>query len=358
VRLTRARLLTLLPLWAACTNTSNNAPPGHVVDAGQDADPRGVPYLWYAGGALSAYSRSQTLATNDDGPSWQVVPDRPVHNCHDLAFDGAGNLWTIPIDGDQILRLPASRLAAFAPVIPDLVLTSPGLMGPVSLVFDAAGNLWVLNFNGAGPSIASIVRFNNPRGLTGNQTVSPSLTITPGQGPDEAARFTQAGGIAFDAAGNLWLAAVANALRIDHAGTLAGQVTATPSAVVATGDAYGSLAFDGDGSLWVTAAKDGSTFALRFSEPAQLSGVVTPMPAARLQLAVPGATFVGGMAFDGDGGLWISTSAALVKLAHADALTGEESVTTTVVLGRASFPDLSSKVVIRPTPPGLPLYAP
>src|SRR5450755_1208665 len=85
----------------ACTDTSNNAGPRRVVDAGTDADPRGAPYLWYAGGALNAFSRAQTLSSNDDGPAFQVVPDGAVHNCHDLAFDGAGNLWTIPIQGDQ-----------------------------------------------------------------------------------------------------------------------------------------------------------------------------------------------------------------------------------------------------------------
>lgn len=55
-----------------------------------------------------------------------------------------------------------------------------------------------------------------------------------------------------------------------------------------------------------------------------------------------------------DARLWIATSAALVKLA----LAGDASPGASVVLGRAAFPDLASKLVIRPTPPGLPLYAP
>lgn len=358
MRLAPVSSSVVLILLSACSSAGPPRSSGRVVDAGAEPDPWGVPYLWYAGGALSAFTRAQTLATNDDGPAWQVVPDLPVHNTHDLAFDGGGNLWTIPIDGDRIVRLPADRLTALAPVIPDLVLTSPALVGPVGLLFDAAGNLWVLNFNGAGPSVASIVRFDDPRGLTGDQTVSPSLTIKPGPTPDEASRFMQASAIAFDAQGNLWLSAVADVLRLDHAGSLMGGVTAAPSAVLATGEAYGSLAFDGTGSLWVTAAQAGRYFALRFWEPGQLAGAVAPTPVARVRLSVTGATFAGGLAFDGLGGLWIATSAALVKLAHAEDASGEVSTPPAVMLGRVAFPDLTSKVVIRPTPPGLPLFAP
>jgi sugar lactone lactonase YvrE len=343
-----ASLLVAVPLAAgACTNTSNNARPGRVVDAGTDADPRGTPYLWYAGGALNAFSRAQTLSSNDDGPAFEVVPDLAVHNCHDLVFDGAGNLWTIPIHGDEIVRLPAARLTELAPVIPDLVLTSSALAGPQSLIFDAAGNLWVLNFNGAGPSVANVVRFDDPRGLSGNQVVSPSLKIAPGPAPEDLARFGQATAIAFDASGNLWLSAVANALRFDHAGDLLGEVAPAPSAIVSTGEAYGSLAFDAAGDLWLTAARDGAELALRFADPGHLTGAVTPQPVARVRLPSSTATFAAGMGFDADGALWIATSAALLKLAHADRLAGDTSPAAAVVLGQAAFPDLASKVVVR-----------
>ena len=352
----------LLAADGACTDTSNNARPGRVLDAGTDADPRGTPYLWYAGGALNAFSKAQTLSSNDDGPAFEVVLDLAVHNCHDLAFDGAGNLWTIPLEGDrpggEIVRLPAGRLTEHAPVVPDLVLTSPAFAGPQSLVFDAAGNLWVLNFNGAGPSVANVVRFDDPRSLSGNQAVSPSVKVAPGAAPEDVARFRQATAIAFDAGGNLWLSSVANVLRFDRADDLAGDVAPAPSAIVSTGEAYGSLAFDAAGALWVTAAQDGSELALRFADPGRLTGVVSPQPEARVRLPSSNATFAAGMGFDADGALWIATSAALLKLAHADRLAGEASAAASVVLGNAAFPDLASKIAIRPTPIGLPVYAP
>jgi hypothetical protein len=352
MKLTLARLAVVMAFVVtagagACSNTSNNAAPG-AVDARADVDHRAAPYLWYAGSGLSAFTLAQTLSSNDDGPAWRVVPEGDTHNCHDLVFDDAGNAWTIPISGDQILRLPAGRLAALAPVVPDLVLTSPALHGPQSLAFDAAGNLWVLNFNGAGPSVATVVRFDDPRALSGATTLAPALTIEPGPSPDETARFAQATAIAFDAAGSLWLSAVANVLRFDHAGALTGEVAAAPSAILTTGDALGSLAFDGVGSLWLTAARDGSSFVLRISEPGSLAGAVAPAPAVRARLQTKGATFAGGLGFDANGGLWIATSAALVKLAHADRLAGESSVEPAVTLGQAAFPDLASKVIVRP----------
>ena len=179
VRAPRALTGALLVVLGASTNTSNNPAPG-AIPAGIDAGRRPAPYLWSAGGALSAFSRTQTVSSNDEAPALLVVPDRPRHNCHDLAFDGAGNLWTIPIDGDQIIRIPASRLSQQAPALPDLVITSPALKSPQGLVFDAAGNLWVLTFDGAGPAISTIVRFDDPRGLAGEQTLNPSVKITPG----------------------------------------------------------------------------------------------------------------------------------------------------------------------------------
>src|SRR5262249_3407618 len=158
---------------------------------------------------------------------------------------------------DAILRIPAQRLTAFAPALPDLVISSPALAGPQSLTFDGAGNLWVLNFDGAGPSVSNVVRFDDPRALTGDQVLTPSLTISPGAGADDIGRFRQGTAIALDGAGSLWLASLANVLRFDRPASLTGAITAAPDAVIRTGEAYASLALDGAGALWVTAARDG-----------------------------------------------------------------------------------------------------
>jgi hypothetical protein len=188
--------------------------------------------------------------------------------------------------------------------------------------------------------------------------LTPSLTIRPGPAPEDAARFSQGTAIAFDAAGNLWLSAVANALRFDDVADLRGDVSGAPAAIVSTGEAYASLAFDVHGDLWITAAKDGDYFALRFAGPTDLRGVSSPVPAARVRIATQMATFAGGMGFDAQGALWIAVSNQLLKLTHAETLVGEVSPTPAVALGQVAFPDLASKIAVQPTPAGLPLFEP
>jgi streptogramin lyase len=370
-------------LTAACSDTSNNALPGRSPssgpggpsshDAGTSPDAgrpgagdggddglaqatdgssrlREPGYLWYAGGALSAFTKSETESSNQDGPGWLTQLSYPAKNFHDLAFDGAGNLWTIPLAGDRLLRVPADHLGDILPV-PDLVVSSPALRGADSLVFDAEGNLWVMCSSGVDLSIANIVRFDNPGTLSGPQTLAPSLTIGPGTSPESRAAFTQGTAIAFDRAGSLWFAAIASVLRFDQVSGLAGQIQAAPAAVVSTGDALVSLAFDPAGALWLTGASKGYT-ASRIDNPGALAGTVKPTIAARVHLpTTPSTLFAGGMAFDATGALWVITSDRILQIAGASALAGEVTPAPGVILGNIAFPDLATKLVIRPLAP-------
>ena len=58
-------------------------------------------------------------------------------------------------------------------------------------------------------------RFDDVQTLSGAVTQEPAAIIGPDGTAESAARFSQATGIAVDAAGNLWLGAVANILRFD-----------------------------------------------------------------------------------------------------------------------------------------------
>jgi streptogramin lyase len=370
-------------LFGACSNTSNNALTGRTPLSGGDlpsrdagtgsgAGPSGAldggidgagigqaaatdaisglrepGYLWYAGGALSAFTKAQTISSNQDGPGWLTQLSYPAKNFHDLTFDGAGNLWTIPLAGDHLLRVPSSRLGDILPV-PDLVIASPALRGADSLVFDAQGDLWVMCSSGVDVSIANIVRFDNPGALSGSQAMDPSLTLGPGASPESRAAFTQGTAIAFDGAGSLWFAAIGNVLRFDQVSGLSGQVQPVPAAVVSTGDALVSLAFDSAGSLWLTGASKGYT-ALRIDNPGVLVGTVKATVAARVHLpTTPSTLFAGGMAFDSSGALWVITSDRLLQIPAANALIGEVTPAPGVVLGNIAFPDLATKLVIRP----------
>lgn len=352
----RRWLPVLVALLTAC---GAGAPPATPVrDGSRDAWTFGPPYLWYAGAGLAAHSVEQSQVSNDDEPAYFVVPDLPVHNCHDVAFDGEGNLWTIPVAGDRVLRLPAAGLGLNKPLLPDLTLTSAVFKGAQGLVFDAAGRLWVLSYAGTSQQVATISRFDGARSLVGHHEASPAVTLAPGEGAESVKPFTQSTAIALDAAGNLWLSALTTVSRFDRVAGPAGDVAAAPSAVISTGEAYGSLAFDARGALWITAARNGGYQALRFDRPGELTGTVQPTPAARVRLEAAGARFAGGMAFDHEDGLWILLSNRLVRFRHAGGLTGDVRPTPVTVLGHTVFPDLSSKIVLQPRPAGLPIFTP
>jgi sugar lactone lactonase YvrE len=361
--------------WS-CTDTNNNAPvvaagmgggaSGQdasvmVVDGGADAAAETMSateaaYLWYAGGALNAFTKSQTQTSNNAGPGYVVIPSYPTSSFRDLAFDTDGNLWTVPVSGDRILRLPLADVGRAQAPAPTLVITSTALNGAESLVFDPAGNLWVMNYAGAGISTSTIVRFADPRKMSGDVTLTPSATIAPGSGDVAVTQLSQGTSIAFDAAGSLWFAGVSNVLRFDGAMSLTGNVTAAPSAVISSGEAYASIVFDEAGSLWVTGASSGY-FAMRIDQPGTLKGAVTAAPAAKVHLPSSMTTlFASGMAFDAGGALWVAMSHQLVQIAGAHALMGDVTPAPAVVLGIPGDPDLASKIVVRPTPPDLPIY--
>jgi sugar lactone lactonase YvrE len=317
----------------------------------------GTGYLWYAGVELNAFTQSQTAASTDSGPAVTVVPTTSVGTFHDLVFDHTGRLWTLPTTGNQILRFPAAGLGAGASPVAELVVNSPALLGPQALAFDPSGNLWVVNFAGAGPSEATIVRFDGVQSLSGTMTLTPAATIAPAADAASRYHFSEGTGLAFDAAGNLWFAGVSAVLRIDHPSGLSGSVIASPTVVLSTGEAYTSIAFGADGALWITGTLQGF-FALRIDSPATITGVVAPTPATRVALPTTGATFVGGLAFDKDGALWVVTSNRILKLASPGGLVGQVTAAPVVTLGLSTtvMPGLASKLVFQPQPSNLPVY--
>jgi len=350
---------------AACTSTDNDPAPSarrsRVVDAAPIDAPLLKPgYLWFAGSDLNAFTREQTQASNDAGPAVLVVPSSLTATFHDLTFDSAGNLWTIPIVGDQILRIPRSGLGGDIRPLANLTISSAALKSPQALTFDGAGNLWVVNYNGSDAGVASIVRFDAVRDMAGG-TVSlvPSVTIGPGAVQKMIGTFTQGTALAFDKAGNLWFGSVSAVMRFDAPANLHGTVVAAPSAVISTGDAYASIAFDSIGSLWITATKV-DYFALRVNQPELLTGTAAATPAARVKLPASMALFAGGMAFDANGGLWIAMSTQIIELARPSGLVGNVSPGADVVLAlpSTSYPDLASKLAFWPTPAGLPGFQP
>jgi len=347
---------------SACTNTSNDPAPDErrstQVDAGfPDAMKAGPGYLWFAGSQLNAFTQDQTQSSNDAGPSIIVEPSEMTGTFHDLVFDPSGNLWTVPITGDQIVRVPRVGLTNIRP-FSDLTLSSPALKSPQTLAFDSAGNLWVVNYNGSGPNVANIVRFDGVRDMpSGNPILVPSLTIGAGSDKAMIAAFTQGSALAFDKDGNLWFGGISSVMRFDSPSSLHGSVDAAPAASISTGDSYASIAFDSVGSLWITATSSGY-YALRVANPGMLTGTAPAQPAARISLPGANALFAGGMAFDADGALWIAMSDQIIKLSSPSSMVGNVTPGPEVVLSlpSKSYPDLASKLAFWPSPSGLPVF--
>jgi streptogramin lyase len=303
-------------------------------------------YLWYVGVQVSAFTRTQTAASSDKGPAVTVAPNWPVANFQDFVFDLMGNLWTIPISGDKVLRFPAAQLILGAMPAPDLILSSAGLKSPTGIALDASGNLWVSNYAGAGISMATIVRFDAVLGRTGATDLTPSLTIGAGADSASQTHFAQGLTVALSPSGKLWFSAAHNILCLGDMSGMNGQVTATPQAVLTTGDLYSSIAFSPTGALWVSAAKAGY-FILRFDHPDMLTGNVT-QESARVALPPSDASFVGGLGFEASGALWVSTNKQVYQFTGADALMSNVMPIPAVELGVGiSVPASTSKLLFR-----------
>lgn len=176
-----------------------------------------------------------------------------------VTFDAAGNLWVI--DGGTVAAggMVKPALYEFTPAqlsalgttnnpMPTVTINSASFTFPQQAVFDANGNLWVSD-NGAN----AVYVFTPAQLATTTTNAAPNITIT------STPAFAGALGIAFDAAGNLWVANNASTtifgFNAGHLPTTSTTVALTPD-VTLSDDGKGSiqgpwaLVFDGTGNLW------------------------------------------------------------------------------------------------------------
>ena len=188
--------------------------------------------LWVANsarGTLVRFDRAQLALGGAVAPAVELaIGGRPTS----LAFDAAGALWVSDHGAATISRFAAAQLEASAAVVPVVVLRSPGglLANPCGLAFDAAGNLWVANTGNAGVSA-----FTAPQ-LLQSATLAPARTITSTGGTMGVPT-----GLAFDGAGSLWVLGAQSVLTRFPPASLAGDGEQPASA---------RLTLPGLGSFW------------------------------------------------------------------------------------------------------------
>jgi sugar lactone lactonase YvrE len=221
---------------------------------------------------LLAFSRS-TLATSGERVASTVIAS--AHGSLDapsaLAFDATGGLWVANTNNGTLVRYDSAQLATGGTPTPKVILSGVG--HPTGLAFDAAGGLWFSD--GAAHRISKY----GAAQLETSGFKLPEVVLTS-NGPD----ISNPVGLAFDAAGNLWIAnsGLLNvvALQANHLATTA----FVHADIVISPGSFSSLplglAFDEHQNLWVVYAEGVVTE----YDHAALAASGTPAPAVRLMI--------------------------------------------------------------------------
>lgn len=298
--------------------------------------------LWIVSGSASAIERlafSQLVTSGTPSPVTTVTTaSASLAALNSIAFDADGAMWIASQDASLLLAFSPARLAASGLQVATRVIapTAGSLNRPIGIAFDRRHRLWVLNsVNG------TMVRFD------GAGASAPAVVIA-GVGHPSA--------LAFDATGSVWVADIRvstvakySAAQLEVSGSPAPEVvlSATQSSLANPS----GLAFDATGNLWI--ANLGNETVVSFG-PAQLGVTGSPVPRVTLSSTEASLASPAGLAFDGEGSLWVmNVDGPLVKLARAElAATGTPSPSVRLQLdGLSSF----WGVAFWPKPNGLPL---
>jgi hypothetical protein len=250
-----------------------------------------------AASALLGFA-SDTLAATG-APAASSAVDAPVGNS--LAFDFDGNLWTggASVGDPDVQRFPAAALGGTT-AVPDLAFSVPAI-GCVpaikGIALDATGDLWLSTCKDVLriPSSAFTVQAD----LT-TRDVDPSVTLS-GLASNED--------VAFDKAGNLWVAGDGKVSRFDKARLAHDDADAPDLTLSVTTDdvtpkdlAANFLTFDKTGNLW---ALDFAANAVFEITKADLTGTGTKVAVSPKHVVVDVEAVLARPAFDDGGALWL-----------------------------------------------------
>ena len=226
-----------------------------------------------------------------------------------VAFDPAGNLWIASEDDSLLLSFPPAALAGSGERTPARVIVpvDRSLVGPAALAFDAQDRLWVANRRNG-----TVVRYD-PAQLAAGGSAAPAVVLRVPGNPSA---------LAFDAAGSLWISDSRfqwiikyPAAQLEASGEPAATFALTRFASALVNP--GGLAFDGEGNLWV--ANTGAGSLLAFSG-AQLAGNVPVPPDIEITSTGGSLSIPVGVAFDGGGNLWVVGGAGVLTKYAAGSL--------------------------------------
>lgn len=274
-----------------------------------------------------------------------------------LAFDASGDLWVADADFNRVLeyRPPFSNDMAASLVLGQSTLTgafggigAANLSYPDGLAFDPAGDLFVANFDSN-----RVAEFTPPftNGMTPTAVIGQSsLTgYFPGAGP---ANLSGPAGLAYDN-GSLWVTDYGNNRVLEFPG----PVTTGESATLVLGQSNlegslsgttavnesepASVAFDAAGNLWV--ADYGNNRVLRYDAPLS-TGEAASVVIGQPNMTTSDSTYPSSLSgpnsvwLDAQGNLWVADSLdnrVVEYLGPAPALPTNE--TASEVVGQGSL---------------------
>ena len=200
-------------------------------------------------------------------------------------FDAAGNLWVTNRTIPNLVSYSPAQLAVGGALTPDTTITSTSFDSPRSIAFDASANLWIVE--NQNQEILGYKAATLATALGHSGQVNPDIIISSPSFGDPRA-------IAFDAGDNLWLTDATGKLLKFAAADLAMSGTPTPTVIITATpvvtldgialslDLPGGIAFDPAGNAWVANLDSDNAGSLAEFTPAQLATSGSPSPAVFL----------------------------------------------------------------------------
>jgi len=277
---------------------------------------------WGTVNLAEGYTSPQLAAAGTATPADTLGAGASLRNISGMVFDTAGNLWATDYINQRIMMFKPAQLASGAstPVVEFSTAKEPW-----GMALDSHGNLWVSYYNGNYVAEYSASQLATWSGSISEPT--PVLVINANIGPL---------GLAFDAAGNLWVAGfdVPMTYEFGAAALALGGSVLPRDSLVSAYLAHGSgLAFDPGGNLWLGTELG---YVVGYTS-SQLADSARGLPT----FAQTGASRVDHIAFDNAGNLWMATETPEVLMLSPSQLASGSIVpaarTLTVSSGERTF---------------------